>query len=82
MLDMLAAIERKDYLTRRQRAAQGVEKAKAAGKYRGRAEDADRNALIQKRLKANISSWSEIMALVGCSHGTIAKQAVVLKAAA
>lgn len=79
MLDMLAAIAREDYLSRRQRAAQGVEKAKAAGKYRGRMEDAERNALIQKHLKAGISSWSEIMALVGCSRGTVAKQAALLK---
>ena len=81
MLDMLAAIARKDYVTRRQRAAQGVEKARAAGKYRGRVEDTERNALIQKHLKAGVSSWSEIMALVGCSRGTVAKQAALLKAA-
>jgi DNA invertase Pin-like site-specific DNA recombinase len=80
MLDMLAAIARKDYVTRRERAAQGVEKAKAAGKYQGRAENIERNALIQKHLKAGVSSWSEIMALVGCSRGTIAKQAALLKA--
>jgi DNA invertase Pin-like site-specific DNA recombinase len=79
MLDMLAAIARKDYTTRRERAAQGVEKAKAAGKYRGRIEDTERNALVQKHLQAGISSWSEIMALVGCSRGTVAKQAAILK---
>lgn len=78
MLDMLA-IARKDYVTRRQRVAQGVEKAKAAGKYRGRAEDIERNALIQKHLKAGVSSWNEIVALVGCSRGTVAKQAALLK---
>jgi DNA invertase Pin-like site-specific DNA recombinase len=81
MLDMLAAIARKDDVSRRQRAAQGVEKAKAAGKYRGRAEDTERNALIQKHLKTGVSSWSKIMALVSCSRGTIAKQAALLKAA-
>jgi DNA invertase Pin-like site-specific DNA recombinase len=81
MLDMLAAIARKDYETRRQRAAQGVKKAKAAGKYRGRVEDTERNALIQKHLRVGVSSWSEIMALVGCSRGTIAKQAALLKCA-
>ena len=64
-----------------QRAAQGVEKAKAAGKYRGRTEDTERNALIQKHLKAGVSSWNEIMAQVGCSRDTIAKQAALLKAA-
>lgn len=80
MLDMLAAIARKDYTTRRERAAQGVQKAKAAGKYQGRKEDADRNALIQRHLKAGQSSWAEIMELVGCSRGTVAKQAAILKA--
>lgn len=81
MLDMLAAISRKDYMTRRERAAQGVQKAKAAGKYQGRIEDSARNALIQKHLKTGLSSWTEIMSLVGCSRGTVAKQAAILKAA-
>jgi len=80
MLDVLAAIARKDYTTRRERAAQGVQKAKAAGKYQGRKEDAERNALIQRHLKAGQSSWAEIMELVGCSRGTVAKQAALLKA--
>jgi DNA invertase Pin-like site-specific DNA recombinase len=35
MLDMLAAVARKDYEDRRRRQAQGVAKAKAAGAYRG-----------------------------------------------
>jgi len=81
MLDMLAAIARKDYITRRERAAQGVQKAKAAGKYQGRIEDTVRNALIQRHLKAGQSSWNEIMELVGCSRGTVAKQAQLLKEA-
>ena len=80
MLDMLAAIARKDYTTRRERSAQGVQKAKAAGKYKGRTEDTDRNALIQRHLKAGQSSWAEIMELVGCSRGTVAKQAAIIKA--
>ncbi|MBB6135984.1 DNA invertase Pin-like site-specific DNA recombinase [Massilia aurea] len=80
MLDMLAAIARKDYEDRRRRAAQGIEKAKAKGAYKGRKEDTDRNALIQRHLKAGQSSWKEIMELVGCSRGTVAKQAELLKA--
>ena len=80
MLDMLAAIARKDYVTRRERAAQGVQKAKILGRYKGRKEDTERNVLIRKHLKAGISSWAEIMTLVNCSRGTIAKQAAILKA--
>jgi DNA invertase Pin-like site-specific DNA recombinase len=79
MLDMLAAISRKDYTTRRDRAAQGVVKAKLAGKYRGRVEDTKRNALIRKHLTMGQSSWKEIMELVGCSRGSIAKQAAIVK---
>ena len=82
MLDMLAAISRKDYITRRERAAQGVQKAKAAGKYQGRVENVERNALVQKHLRMGLSSWQEIMELVGCSRGTVAKQAALLKAGA
>ncbi|WP_438872512.1 hypothetical protein [Providencia hangzhouensis] len=38
MLDMLAAVARKDYEDRRRRQAQGVQKAKQEGKYKGRAQ--------------------------------------------
>ncbi|MNM65671.1 putative transposon Tn552 DNA-invertase bin3 [compost metagenome] len=79
MMDMLAAVARKDYLTRRNRAAQGVEKAKKANKYKGRTENKERNLLIRKHLTAGLSSWTEIGQLIGCSRGTIAKQAAILK---
>src|SRR3954454_19632978 len=46
LLDMLAAIARKDYEDRRRRLAQGHAKAKADGKYKGRKEDVKRNAGI------------------------------------
>jgi DNA invertase Pin-like site-specific DNA recombinase len=39
LLDMLAAVARKDYEDRRRRQAQGIAKAKAKGSYRGRPED-------------------------------------------
>ena len=55
LLDMLTAIARKDYVTRRQRATQSVEKAKAVGKRRGRSENTKRNALIQKHLRTGVS---------------------------
>jgi DNA invertase Pin-like site-specific DNA recombinase len=46
LLDMLAAIARKDYEDRRRRQFQGQERARAAGKYRGRPENKRRNARI------------------------------------
>jgi DNA invertase Pin-like site-specific DNA recombinase len=74
MLDMLAAVARKDYEDRRRRQAQGQAKAKAEGRYRGRPEDAARNGGIATMLKAG-SSWSQIQAATGCSRATIAKVA-------
>lgn len=72
MLDMLAAVARKDYADRRRRQAEGQAKAKAEGKYKGRREDADRNRGIAKLLRAG-ESWSAIQSAFGCSRATIAK---------
>lgn len=41
-----AANARKDYMDRRRRQAQGIAKAKAEGRLRGRREDTKRNAAI------------------------------------
>ena len=79
MLDMLAAIARKDYLSRRERVTQGVKKAKKDGKYLGRKVDTQRNLLIRRHLESGLSSWNEIMLLAQCSRGTVAKQAALLK---
>ncbi|MGU3282239.1 recombinase family protein [Methylobacterium mesophilicum] len=72
LLDMLAAISRKDFEDRRRRQAQGQAKAKAEGRYKGRAEDAKRNSSIAMMLKKKMS-WSEIQAATGCSRATVAK---------
>lgn len=55
MLDMLAAIARKDYEDRRRRQAQGIERSKAAGAYKGRPEDESRNAALMRMLKAGMT---------------------------
>jgi DNA invertase Pin-like site-specific DNA recombinase len=46
LLDMLAAVARKDYDDRRRRQAQGIVKAKAEGAFKGRPEDVQRNVGI------------------------------------
>lgn len=74
MLDMLAAVARKDYEDRRRRQAQGQARAKEEGRYKGRPEDAERNAGIAKMLAAGMS-WSAIQAGTGCSRATVAKLA-------
>ncbi|MAY63566.1 MAG: resolvase [Rhizobiales bacterium] len=72
MLDMLAAIARKDYEDRRRRQQQGIAKAKAKGAYRGRPEDTERNAAIVSML-ASGQSWSRIMSATGCSRSTLSR---------
>ena len=72
LLDMLAAVARKDYDDRRRRQAQGQARAKAKGKYKGRPEDTKRNAGIACMLKAG-QSWGQIQSATGCSRATIAK---------
>jgi DNA invertase Pin-like site-specific DNA recombinase len=81
LLDMLAAVARKDYTDRRRRQAQGQEKAKAAGLYKGRAEDAERNEGIGRMISAG-QSWSSIQAATGCSRAQVAKIAKRVRAAA
>ncbi len=74
MLDMLAAIARKDYEDRRRRQAQGIARAKEDGLYRGRPEDTERNAAIRKMLDSGMS-WNNIVAATGCSRSTLSRLA-------
>lgn len=72
MLDMLAAVARKDYEDRRRRVAQGQAKARAEGRYKGRAENVARNDGIASLLRAG-SSWSQVQGAFECSRATVAK---------
>ena len=79
MLDMLAAIARKDYDDRRRRQMQGIAKARSEGKYRGRPEDKKRNAAIVNMLKRGMTWNSIIQAASGSgkklSRATLSKLA-------
>jgi len=72
MLDMLAAISRKDYEDRRRRQQQGILKAKSEGKYKGRPIDHKLHGKIQDLL-SNGMSYSSIQDMLGCSRHTISK---------
>lgn len=71
---MRAAIARKDYDDRRRRKAQGIAKAKADGKMKGRTEDAQRNEAIVDMLRKG-QSWNTITRATNCSRSTLAKLA-------
>lgn len=72
MLDMLAAVARKDYDDRRRRQAEGVQRAKAEGKYKGRPEDTELQETISALLKSG-HSYRKINQITGASNVTIAK---------
>ena len=78
MLDMLAAVARKDYQDRRRRQKAGIEKATSLGLYKGRRENTDLHEKIEMLLEEG-KSYTMIMKLLGCSRGTIAKVSGKLK---
>jgi DNA invertase Pin-like site-specific DNA recombinase len=70
MIEMTAAIARRDYEQRRARLTQGIEKAKAAGVYGGRKSDDE----LHKRVRDALGTGLGIRAtarVVGCSATTV-----------
>ena len=81
LLDMLAAIARKDYEDRRRRQAQGIATNKQGisdktgrPKYAGRPENTKRNDAILKMLRSG-QSWNTIIGATGCSRSTLSRLA-------
>ena len=72
MLDMLAAVARKDYEDRRRRQIEGICKAKESGKYKGRKINKGLHENILALLKDG-KSYSNIVKLLKCSRSTISK---------
>jgi len=72
MLDMLAAVARKDYEDRRRRQSEGIAKARMDGKYKGRTVNPKLHENISALLSAG-KSYSDIVNLLGCSRSTISK---------
>lgn len=69
MLDMLAAIARKDYTDRRRRQAEGIEKARAGGLYKGKQINRELHDRVSALL--GLHSQRDIARIVGCSLGTV-----------
>lgn len=72
MLDMLAAIARKDYEDRRRRQSQGIQRAKRENKYKGRPDDKKLHSKIEGMLHDG-KSYSYIVDILNCSRTTISK---------
>ena len=72
MLDMVAAIARKDYEQRRQRQAQGIAKAKEKGVYKGRPVDRVKHARIRELLEKDFSI-RKTAEIAGAAPSTVQK---------
>ena len=72
MIEMMAAIARKDYQQRRERQAQGIAKAKSSGAYKGRPIDADLHKRVRELLAANLGIRATARH-AGCSTTTVLK---------
>lgn len=78
MLDVLAAVARKDFEDRRRRQAEGQARAKAEGKYQGRPADEKRHKAIADMLGRGMS-WSAVIDATGCSRTTVAAVAKAMR---
>ncbi|SDO27766.1 Site-specific DNA recombinase [Pseudomonas arsenicoxydans] len=74
LMDMLAAVARKDYDDRRRRADQGIAKAKEAGMYTGRPVDEKLHKRIKDCLAAGMS-LRKTATTVGCALSTVQRVA-------
>lgn len=72
LIEMLAAGARRDYEQRRERQEQGIAKAKAEGKYKGRKTNYELYKSIVKLANSD-HTYKEINNLLGCSSRTISK---------
>jgi DNA invertase Pin-like site-specific DNA recombinase len=72
MLDMLAAISRKDYEQRRDRQLTGINKARAKGKYKGRKPNLKKHEAILK-IRASGHTVSETAEICGVSISTVTR---------
>ncbi|WP_240184255.1 MULTISPECIES: recombinase family protein [unclassified Halomonas] len=70
LLDMLAAVARKDYDDRRRRQAEGIEKAKEKGAYRGRPVNEALHQRIRE-LREKGFSIRKTAELAGCGVSTV-----------
>lgn len=71
MLDMLAAISRKDYEDRRRRQKEGIDKARSTGAYPGRQPDLNKHELIKTLRLINGKSINETAKLANVSRMTV-----------
>lgn len=81
LIDIMATMAREDYTKRRQRQAQGIARAKAENKYKGRPADTNLRSKIEAYLTKGGNTYVEIAKLCDCSVGMVAKVKKILETA-
>lgn len=74
LIEILSAMAREDYTKRRERQKQGIAKAKAAGKYKGKPANLEKHKEILQ-LRKDCPDWSQrkMASVLKCSLGTVNK---------
>ncbi|HDT6089096.1 TPA: recombinase family protein [Klebsiella pneumoniae] len=81
LIDIMATMAREDYTKRRQRQAQGIARAKAENKYKGRPANTNLRSKIEAYLTKGGNTYVEIAKLCDCSVGMVAKVKKILETA-
>ncbi|WP_108653132.1 recombinase family protein [Dongshaea marina] len=73
LIDLMAAMARKDYLTRQSRQKQGIIRAKSLGKYQGRAPDTERHQKVIYYRRVKKLSITETADATGYSRSQVCR---------
>lgn len=73
LIDLMAAMSHKDWLSRRQRQKQGIERAHTMGKYRGKQADFERHQKVLYYRTVKKSSIQETAEATGYSCSQVCR---------
>lgn len=73
LLEILAASAYKEYEERERKQREGIARAKAKGSYKGRQADLEKHKHIEKLIRTNEFSLSEIASISGMSRRTVTR---------
>lgn len=73
LIDLMAAMSHKDWLNRRQRQKQGIERAHTLGKFRGKQADHERHQKVMYYRQVKKLSIQETADATGYSHSQICR---------
>lgn len=79
LIDLMAAMSHKDWLSRRQRQKQGIERAHSLGKYRGKQADSERHQKVLYYRQIKKLSIRETADATGYSCSQVCRIQVIYK---